>query len=174
MQPKLYIMELDKKDFTLGEIVSLPRQTSQINKKHEYLITSQYICIREATDGHQRGILLKVLGKAARKHIMMQGGKLFCKDDKYEGLYSDTYYSFRFPSVEELKEVLDILKKDETLLKIFEKAGVPINPNSTFWVSDTASRLFFLKEPQYYDASRGQLSATSDDETHYRLTIAYF
>ena len=58
--------------------------------------------------------------------------------------------------------------------KLFEKAGMPINPDSTFWVRDTASRLFFLKEPQYYDASQGQIAATSDNETHHRLTIAYF
>ena len=49
-----------------------------------------------------------------------------------------------------------------------------INPNSTFWVSDTASRLLFLKEPQYYDANFGLLTAASDNEPHYRLTIAYF
>ena len=104
----------------------------------------------------------------------MQGGKPFCKDDKYEGFNSDTYYSFRFPSMKELQIVLDILKKDQNLLKIFEKAGMPIHPDSTFWVRDTASRLFFLKEPQYYDASQGQITATSDNETHHRLTIAYF
>ncbi len=166
-------MESDKKNWTLGEVALLSRQTSQINKKYEYLMTSRYICIREATEG-QRGILLKVLGKTAREDIIMQGGRPFCKDDKFEGLYSDTYYSFRFPSVEELKEVLDILKSDEALLKVFEEAGMHINPVSTFWVSDTASRLFFLKKPQYYDASLGQLVATSDNETHYRLTIAYF
>ena len=164
-------MESDKKNWKLGEVVLLPRLTSQINKKYESLMTSRYICIREDSES-QRGILLKVLGETARKHIMIQGGKPFCKDDKFEGLYSSTYYSF--PSVKELKEVLDILKKDETLLEIFEKAKMHINPNSTFWVRDTASRLFFLKEPQYYDASLGQLVATSDDETHYRLTIAYF
>ena len=58
--------------------------------------------------------------------------------------------------------------------EIFEKAKMHINPNSTFWVSDTASRLLFLKEPQYYDASLGKLTAASDNEPHYRLTIAYF
>lgn len=166
-------MESDKKNWKLGEVVLLPRQTSKINKKYEYQMTSRYICIREASEG-QRGILLKVLGETARKHIMIQGGKPFCKDDKFEGLYSSTYYSFRFPSVKELKEVLEILKKDENLLEIFKKAGMPINPNSTFWVRDTASRLFFLKKPQYYDANHGPLTATSDDETHHRLTIAYF
>ena len=134
---------------------------------------SRYICIREATED-QRGILLKVLGETARKNIMMQGGKPFCKDGKYEGLYSNTYYSFRFPSVKELKEVLDILKWNEVLLKKLEEAGMPINPNSTFWVRDTASRLYFLKEPKYYDTYLGQLVATSDDETHNRLTIIYF
>lgn len=173
MQPNIKEMDSDKKNFTLGEIVHLPRQTSKINKNCEYLITSRYICIREASE-NQRGILLKVLGKTARKDIMMQGGKPFCKDDKFEGFYFDTYYSFRFPSANELKDVLDILKKDETLLEKFKKAGMPINPNSTFWVRETASRHYFLKEPQYYDASLGKLTATSDDETHNRLTIAYF
>ena len=164
--------ESDKKNWTLGEVVLLPRKTTQINKKYEYLMASRYICIREATAG-QRGILLKVLGKTTRENIIMQGGKPFCKDSKYQGLYSDTYFSYRFPSVEELKEVLDILKKDESLLEIFEKANMHITPNSTFWVRDTASRLYFLKEPQYYDASLGQLTFASDDEPHYRLTIAY-
>ena len=111
-------METDKKSFTLGEIAELPRLTSQINKKYEYMITSRYICIREESEG-KRGILLKVLGKTPRKYITMQGGKPFCKDDKYEGFNSDTYYSFRFPTMKELQTVLDILKKDPSLLKIF-------------------------------------------------------
>ena len=166
-------MELDKKNFTLGEIVHLPRHTTQINKKYEYLMASRYICIRETTEG-QHGILLKVLGKTARKNIFMQGGKPVCKDDKYEGLYTNTYFSYRFPSTTELKEVLDILKKDESLLEIFKKNNMAIRPDATFWVRDTASRLFFLKEPQYYDANHGQLVSTSDDEIHCRLTIAYF
>ena len=166
-------MESDKKNYTLGEVVHLPRKTSQINKKYEYLIMSRYICIRQAVEG-QRGILLRVLGKTARKDIIMQGGKPFCKDDKYDGFYSNTYVSYRFPSMKELKEVLDILKNDESLLEIFKQNNMPINPDSTFWVRDTASRLFFLKEAQYYDANLGQLTSTSDDDTHCRLTIAYF
>jgi hypothetical protein len=166
-------MQSDMKNWSLGEIVFLPRQTSKINKKYEYLMESRYICIRETTEG-QRGILLKVLGETARKNIMMQSGKPFCKDEKNEDINSNTYYSFRFPSANELKDVLDILKKDETLLDKFEKIGMPINPNSTFWVRDTASRLYFLKEPQYYDATIGKHAATSDDETHNRLTIVYF
>lgn len=165
--------ESDNKNWKLGEVVLLPRKTTQSNKKYEYLMASRYICIREATAG-QRGILLKVLGKTTRENIIMQGGQPFCKDEKYEGLYSDTYFSYRFPPVKELKEVLDILKKDESLVEIFEKAKMHINPNSTFWVSDTASRLLFLKEPQYYDANFGLLTAASDNEPHYRLTIAYF
>ena len=76
-------MESDKKNFTLGEVVLLPRKTSQINKRYEYLMMSRYICIREASE-NQRGILLRVLGKTARQNIIMQGGKPFCKDDKYE------------------------------------------------------------------------------------------
>ena len=70
-------MESDKKNWKLGEVVLLPRKTTQINKKYEYLMASRYICIREATEG-QRGILLRVLDKIARKNIIMRGGKPFC------------------------------------------------------------------------------------------------
>lgn len=168
-------MDTNKMNWTLGEVVRLTRQTLPINKKYEYMMTSQYICIRESV-GMQRGILLKVLGKTSREDIIMQGGKPFCKDDKFEGLYSDTYYSFRFPSVKELKEVLDILRKDEPLLKRFEAAHMHINPHSNFWVRNTASRFFFFKEPQYYNAQLNQLFAatTTGDDEHYRLTIVYF
>ena len=165
-------MQSDRKNWSLGEVVLLPRQTSKINKKYEYLMESRYICIREATEG-QRGILLKVLGETARKNIMLQGGKPFCKDEKDVDINSNTYYSFRFPSANELKEVLEILEKDKALLEKFEEADMPINPNSTFWVRDTASRLYFLKEPQYYDGY-GKLTAPSGNVTHNRLTIVYF
>ena len=106
-------MESDKNNWSLGEVVLLPRQTSKTNEKNENLMNSRYICIREASKG-QRGILLKILGEATRKNIKMQGGKLFRKEYKFEGLYSDTYFRFHFPSVNELKDVFDILKKDET------------------------------------------------------------
>ena len=94
-------------------------------------MASRYICIREATEV-QRGILLRVLGKLARKDIIMQNGKPFCKDDKCEGLNSITYCCYSFPSVKELKEVLDILKKDESLLEIFEKSNMHINSDSMY------------------------------------------
>lgn len=168
-------MESNKNNWALGEYVHVPRQTIQINKEYEYMVGSRYICIREATN-EKPGILLKVLGKAAREDILIKDGKPFCKDDFHEGFYFDTYYSFRFPSVDEVKEVLDIIRDDLFLLEKFDSARMHVNPDSSFWVNDMANHLFFFKEPQYYDAQLNQLvaSKTSGNDSHYRMTIAYF
>ena len=105
---------------------------------------SRHICIREATDG-QRGMLLKVLGKTPRHQIKVIAGEPFCKDDKYEGFGNDTYYTYRFPTTDELKEALAILRGNADLLAKFDAASMHINPNSTFWVRETASYMFFGK-----------------------------
>ena len=71
--------------------------------------------------------------------------------------------------------MLDILKKDESLVEIFEKAKMHINPNSTYWVRDTTRRLLVLKAPQHYDAKSDGLFASEDDNSlHYRISVAYF
>ncbi len=162
----------------VGEIVTLPRKTTRVNKSglkvYEHIINSRYICIRESTD-RERGVLVKVLGKIPREDIMMAGGEPFCKDEKDEGFVDDIYYGFRFPKQDELKEVLDIIRNDKSLIEKFEEAKMHINPNSTFWVRDTASRLLVLKKPQYYNTQSDELLASEDDERyHYRITIAYF
>ena len=166
-------MDSNKQNWALGEIVTLPRKTSPVNSKYEHLMASRYICIKES-EGGECGMLLKVLGKMTREHITMQGGEPFCKDDKNEGFTSDTYYSYRFPSEEEVKEVIRILRGKPNLVEIFENASMHINPNSTYWVRDITGRLPFLKKPQYYDAHSGELLVAGDDKPHYRLTIAYF
>ena len=106
---------------------------------------------------------------------MLKGGEPFCKDDKEEAFSSDIYYSYRFPSEVELKEVLHILRHDQCLIDILEEASMHINPNSTFWVRDTARSVLLQKKLQYHDVPSGKLIADSNDgKVHYRLTIAYF
>jgi len=171
-------MDANQLNWSVGEIVSLTRKTTQVHKSglksYEHLINSRYICIRECDDTN-RGILVKVLGKMNRENIIMSGGEPFCKDDKDEGFTGDTYYGYRFPKVDELKEVLDIIRGDQNLIAKFEKASMHINPNSTFWVRDTTSRFIVLKAPQYYDTQSNELNASrSNDKLNYRITLAYF
>ena len=64
--------------------------------------------MREATDG-QCGILLKVLGKISKKYIMFVNGKPFCKDEREDLFKGKCYYSYPFPTVDALKEVLEIV-----------------------------------------------------------------
>ena len=109
-----------------------------------------------------------------REHIMMKGGEPFCKDEKSEDFATNSYYSYRFPSVEELKEALDIIRGNWELIDAFEKASMHINPNSTFWVRETVSRLMFLKKLQFLYAPTGKLFSADDDTAHYRVTIVHF
>ena len=171
-------MEPKENKWKLGELVVFPRTYTQIKggrTSYDQMVGSRYICIREASDGKQ-GILLKVLGRAPQYHIKVIAGEPFCKDDKFEGFDDDTYYSYRFPTTDEVKEVLGILRENRELLDVFEKASMHINPYSTFWVRETVSKLYFLKNLQYYDSKKDVvLTSTGDDrEINYRITIAYF
>ena len=161
----------------LGDIVNVPRKSSEIEngmKSYEYFISSRYVCIREEDEG-QSGILIKVLGKISSDNIMLKGGEPFCKDDKEEGFTSKIYYSYRFPSEAELKEVLSIIRNNQWLIDKLEEASMHINPNSSFWVRDTARSFIIQKKLLYYNAFLGKLIAESNDgEVHYRLSIAYF
>ena len=161
----------------VGEIVNLSREIAELkNSSHsgyKRLIASRYICIREESEG-QRGILLKVLGKATKDEIMIVGGEPFCKDDADELFVGLRYLSYPFPTEQELKEVLPILQKDENLQHAFDKAHMHVNPRSTYWVNETASRLLFLKQPQYFDAASGEVCVPADNSAHYRLTTVYF
>ena len=171
-------MEPKENKWKLGELVALPRTNTQIKEgrtSYEQMVGSRYICIREASDGEQ-GVLLKVIGKLPQYQIKVVAGEPFCKDDKLEGFDGDVYYSYRFPTTDEVKEVLGILRENKELLDVFEKASMHINPYSTFWVRETVSKLFFLKTPQYFDSKNDVvLPSTGDDrELNYRITIAYF
>ena len=171
-------MDPKKYDFKVGEIASLPQKTRQVSKSgmksYEFQINSRYICIRECV-GNERGILVKVLGKTSRDNIIVTGSEPFFKEEKYEGFAGDIYYGYRFPSIKELKDVLDIIRNDKTLIEKFEKASMHINPNSTFWVRDTTTRLLLLKDPQFYDAGSDQFFAAGNDKNlHYRISVVYF
>ena len=170
------IIESNESNWRLGELVSLSWNNKLIKKSgrssYAYCAVSHYICVREATDG-QCGILLKVLGKISKEHIMFVNGEPFCKDEREDLFKGKRYFSFPFPTVNALKEVLEIVGANEALKGRFEAESMKFNPASTFWVREAAGGLL-SKKPQYYDAVSGQLCKATDGTAHYRLTIAYF
>ena len=172
-------MDINKNNWTLGEIANLPREEKLLKKSgstyYSRYIASRYICIREATDG-QSGILVKVLGRTPREHIILVNGEPFCKDEGEDLLKGRRYFSYPFPTVNELKKVLNIVRSDMDLQQQFIDNGIFFYPEGSFWVSDTISQFFGLKRsPRYYDPSTGCLAtAKSLDERHNRITIAYY
>lgn len=171
--------KMTNKDWSIGELVTLERDTTLLKKcgkkLYSYFQCSQYVCIREASKG-QRGILVKGLGKVRRERVMLVSGKPFCKDEREELFVGKHYYSYPFPTVDELKEVLNIIRSDIDLQQQLIDNYMFFYPEGTFWVSDTKSLFLWLKQkPQYYDPSTGYLAtAKSCDEHHQRLTIVYF
>lgn len=166
-------------NWRLGDLVNLSWNHKDIKKSgdktYAYYAESHYVCVREATDG-QRGILVKGLGKIQRERVMLVNGEPFRKDEREELFMGKRYYSFPFPTADELKEALDIVRFDMKIQQILIDNGMFFNPNGTFWVSDTKSQFFGLKRsPQYYDPSTGCLATAKHlDERHNRITIAYF
>lgn len=160
----------------VGEIEGLPWTSTVIKKsgstiyKHYY--SSRFICIREE-NGNQPGILLKVLGKTAANEVMMVDGEPFCKDDKDDLVKGKVYSSFRFPTLDELREVLDVFHMNPKLSALFDEASMHFSLNSTYWVRE-ARKTFFRMKPQFYDAAAANLSVSSDNASHYRLAILYF
>ena len=170
-------MKSDENSWTLGEIVTLEREEKLLKSGestvYKRFIRSRYICIREESDG-QRGILMKVLGKPDGDKISIVKGQLFCKDDHDELFMGDRFFSYTFPSADELKEALEIIRNNHQLLYLFEKASMHVNPDSTFWVNDVSRNMLFLKKPHYYDGRDGQLFPAKDNSNHYRVTFVYF
>ena len=173
----ILIMESTEYSWRLGEIVTLPRTVRLLKKSgstvYERLIGSRYVCVREATEG-QRGILVKVLGKFPPEHIMTVGGQPFSKDDREELFVGMRYFSYPFPAVKDVREVLEILRSNPSLIQIFEGVSMHVNPKSKFWVRETESHLLVMKKPQCYDAYSEQIGSPSKDDAPYRLTMAYF
>ena len=170
-------MESNKNDWKLGEIATLSRMEKELKKSflnlYVHYIGSRYICIREASDS-QRGILLKVLGKSYSDQMRIVSGEPFGMDGREELFNGTCYYSYPFPSVSELKEVLDILRGNRSLLQKFDDAKMHVNPDSMFWVRETTRNAFLSKIPQVYSGRDGQLHNPSDDANYYRVSIVYF
>ena len=169
-------MDSKENNWTVGETVILKRMEKSLSEGLSTLyaqyISSRYICIREV-NGEQRGILLKVLGKAYSNQIEMVNGQPFCKDDHEELFAGHRYCSYPFPSAKEVQEVLEILRDDKSLLQKFEAASMHINPNSTFWVNDTTHNMLLMRKPQILNGRDGQISSAGD-VNHYRISIVYF
>ncbi len=169
-------MDEIKNNWTLGELVTLPHEEKILKKGSVncYLryIGSNYVCIREAADG-QRGILMKVMGKTDSERIIMVNGTPFSKDSREDLFASTRYLSYPFPTASEVIEALDIIRANPALYQKFKESSMRVNPDSTFWVSDTTRSMFFQKKLQYLDALDGQLHP-DDDAQHYRVTFVYF
>ena len=166
------------KNCKIGEIINLPRAkrvlVSGSNLTYEHFIGSRYICIREASTG-QRGILVKVLGRASGDYAKIVKGVPFWRDDDDITFYGAIYYGYPLPSVKAVKEVLGIVKGNESLLRQFEEARMHINPDSTFWVKKIRRSKLFFKKLQYLDAHDGKLYTANDNANkHYRISIVYF
>ena len=170
-------METTENNWALGEIATLPHEEKLLKKSgtKSYLryIGSRYICIREATPG-QRGILMKVLGKANGNRFMMINGEPFSKDDREELFVGVRYFSYPFPAASAVKEALDIIRNNQDLQRKFEEASMNFTPDSTFWVSDTTRNMLLRKKPQFLNGSDGLTYPNHDDGEHYRVTFVYF
>ena len=161
----------------IGQNVSLAWETKLVkknrNNSYERMIGSNYICIREATDGRY-GILLRVLDKARASSIKLVRGQPFFLDE-CTGLFEGySFSSYSSPSLAELKEVLAILRSNQSLLDRFEEAKMPISLQSLFWVNETARNILFMKKPLCYDPSTDSLCIASDPVEPCRLTMVYF
>ena len=173
------ILRTTKNEWSVGELVTLNWTRTHLIKEgkmsYSYMIDSRYFCIREATES-QRGILIKSLDKTKQNNIMLVRGKPFCKDDFDNMFLNKHYFSFSFPMVDELKEVLDILRSDIDIQQKLLDNNMITNPNGTFWVNDTKSQFLGLKQKlQYYDSpTDSMVTANSQSERHQRITIVYF
>lgn len=171
-------MNMKEKNWKLGEVVELPKTSNLIHKSgkesYEHMTSSRYVCVREAANG-QRGILVKMMGRITSQEMMIVANEPFCKDEKEETAGQSVYYSYRFPTMEELKEVLDIVRANAILWRQLDEASMFINPDGSFWVREIEKKFLVMKKPQYYDPKTGLISSPGDaDEPHRRLTIAYF
>lgn len=170
-------METTENNWTLGELVTLPREEKLLKKggttSYSRYIASRYICIREATDGHS-GILMKVLGKTSGERIMMMNGEPFCKEDREELFLGKRYFSYPFPTANAVMDALDIVRNNQDLQQKFEAASMDFTPDSTFWVSETTRNMLLQKKPQFVSGRDGQLYPARDDGEHYRVTFVYF
>ena len=170
-------MRTSKNNWTLGEVVEIPRMERQIDKSgslsYEQYVGKSYVCIREES-GTQCGILLKVLGRFTTEHIKIKDGQPFCFDDSEEQFYVTRYFSHPFPSRSNVNLVLSILRDNPQLMQRLEEVSKPISLDSTFWVENVVRNIFFRKQLQYLDARTGDLHVASSNQLCYRLSIVRF
>ena len=170
-------MESNMIKWRVGQKVSVSWKTKLLKKdkknSYERMIGSNYICIREASEEHD-GILLRVLGNAKASHIMFVCGQPFFKDESAGLLEGCAYSSYSTPALAELREALDILRSNPSLLDSFKEASMSINMRSLFWVNETARNILFMKKPLCYDPSTDSLCIASDPVAPCRLTMVYF
>lgn len=170
------VIEPTEENWCLGDLVNLHWNDKLIKnngqKSYAYCAVSNYVCVREATDD-QCGILVKVLGKLHREHIMFVKGAPYCKDKREDLFIGKRYYCYPFPALDALKEVLQIVGSNQSLISRFQTASMKYNVASSFWVRESAGN-FLTKTPQYYDAGSAQLHKATDNTAHYRLSIVYF
>ena len=172
-------MNILKGHWSVGEMVSLPHGDEMVkqsrNKTYKYELPPNCICLRKAED-YCRGIMVADLGTYSANRMLMVDNKTFCKDNKTRGFYDTVYYCYPFPSVREMKEVLDIIRKDPDLQQMLREQQMYIDPSATFWVSDTRRSLFpWKRKALYYNPQTDSLSAVkTGDDVHHRITIAYF
>ena len=173
------IFQEKSQEWSVGELVNMERSTTQLKESgtnmYSNMVSSQYVCIRETTDG-QDGILVRGLGNIRQRHIMIVSGEPFIKDERDDLFVGKQYYSHPLPTADELKEVLDIVRTDENIQQKLKACGMQFDSNGTFWVSDTKAKFCGLKRDlQYYDTKTGRLAtAKSPDEYHQRITVAFF
>ena len=173
-------MEEKKNTWKLGEKADFPFTSTEFKKSgsffktfYKHFYSSRFICIREETD-EQPGILLKVLGRTSPKDIIIVGGEPFCKDEKEEMISGRTYASYRFPTIKQVSEVVEILRENRWLKDLLENSEMHINLQAYFWVRNVAGGFLFGKKPRYFDPESKTLYTVSDKTPHYRLAVVYF
>lgn len=170
-------MESNENNWHVGEIVTLPWTSNTFKKSgssvYKHFYSSRHVCIREA-DATQEGILVKVLTPTARHRISMVGGEPFCRDDVDDLFSGKAYSSFRFPTQEEVMEVLDIIRANPSLVPVFKQASMQVDTNATFWIREISRSMLLQKKPQFYDARSGNVDVAVDDTARQRLSILYF
>ena len=171
-------MEENENSWKLGEFATFPWVSTDTKKSgstfYKHFYSSTYLCIREEDGGH-RGILLKVLGRTSARDIIMVGGEPFCKDEKEEMLAGKTYSSFRFPTTNEVMDVLEILQTTSDFGALLDGNSMHINPVAPFWVREPGTSLLLQKKPKFYDPKTGKHSTSADTNLPpYRISLLYF
>lgn len=172
-------MEQQKGKWCVGDLVTLPRKVAFIEKRgirvYEYFSRSKYVCVRERT-AEQPGLLVKLLGRCDAEELMRVNYELFSKDDKVEGFNANHYCCYRFPTADQVQEVLDIIEDNDQLRQQFEAVGMIWSPDAFYWVRNVKRKLLGLCwAPQYYNPFNKQtIPADKKSATHYRMAVVTF